>query len=61
MTTSQISLAFFANSCDVTEHFRSQYCTNVSQGVSIKNFIKTYPDAVYTTARISGEEYMVYY
>jgi hypothetical protein len=59
MTASQNGVAFFANSCDATEQFLSQYCKNVSQGAAIKNFIKTYPDAVYTTARITGEEYMV--
>ena len=51
---------FFANSSDLTEYFRSHYCRNVGQGVSIRNFIKNYPDAVYTTARLSGKEYMVY-
>ena len=52
-------LAFFANSCDLTKYFLDKYCRNVAQGVSIKNFIKKYPDAVYTTARLSGDEYLV--
>ena len=59
MNASRNTLVFFANSSDLTPYFRSQYCNNVDQGTAIKNFVKKYPDAIYTTARISGEEYMV--
>ena len=60
MNASTATLVFFANSYDKTEYFHSQHCAKVAQGLAIKNFIKSYPDAVYTTARISGEEYMVF-
>ena len=59
MEASKNNIAFFANAEDATDHFHSMFCSNVSQGVGIKNFIKNYPDAVYTTARISGDELMV--
>ena len=59
MDASKNKITFFANGQDATDHFKSTFCSNVSQGVGIKNFIKKYPDAVYTTARISGEDLMV--
>ena len=59
MEASKNKISFFANGHNATEHFLTTFCTNVSQGVGIKNFIKKYPDAVYTTARISGDDLMV--
>ena len=59
MDASKNKITFFANGQDATDHFKSTFCSNVSQGVGIKNFIKKYPDAVYTTARISGDDLMV--
>ena len=59
MEASKDKVTFFANAHDATDYFQSTFCTNISQSVGIKNFIKKYPDAVYTTARISGEDFMV--
>ena len=59
MKSSEDNVVFFANSTDLTEKFKSENCCNTSKGAAIKSFIKNYPDAVYTTARISGENYMV--
>ena len=59
MKSSEDNVVFFANSTDLTEKFKSENCCNISKGAAIKSFIKKYPDAVYTTARISGENYMV--
>ena len=59
MKSSEDNVVFFANSTDLTERFKSENCCNISKGAAIKSFIKKYPDAVYTTARISGENHMV--
>ena len=59
MDASKNKITFFANGHDATDYFNKTFCSNVSQGVGIKNFIKKYPDAVYTTARISGDDLMV--
>ena len=59
MKSFEDNVVFFANSTDLTEKFKSENCCNISKGAAIKSFIKKYPDAVYTTARISGENYMV--
>ena len=59
MEASKNKITFFANAEDATDYFLTSFCANTSQGAGIKNFIKKYPDAVYTTARISGDELMV--
>ena len=59
MEASKNKITFFANAEDATDYFLTSFCANTSQGAGIKNFIKKYPDAVYTTARISGNELMV--
>ena len=59
MEASTNKITFYANAEDATDYFLASFCANTSQGAGIKNFIKKYSDAVYTTARISGDELMV--